>query len=137
VLAISSAFSTRAAIGVIANEGGSCSNGSRKNEPPLGAVLGLNMTAARVMPGATCFSISSHFPIIDGAKFVKSVVLPPGRAMLSTKRLPTGSETPTNTIGMISHPVAEQYRHQAFRKSSGSFATLTAIRRAASRLGRK
>jgi hypothetical protein len=38
---------------------------------------------------------------------------------------------------MISHPVAEQYRHQAFRKSSGSFATLTAIRRAASRLGRK
>jgi len=59
------------------------------------------MTAARPMPGATCLSISSHFPTIDGAKLVKPVVLPPGRAMLATKWLPTGSDTPTNTIGMV------------------------------------
>jgi hypothetical protein len=29
------------------------------------------------------------------------VVLPPGRAMLAAKPLPTGSDTPTNTIGMV------------------------------------
>jgi hypothetical protein len=30
----------------------------------------------------------------------------------------------------IAHPVAEQYRHQAFRKSSGSLAMFAAILRA-------
>ena len=59
------------------------------------------MTAARATPGATCLSNSSHFPIIEGAKLVKPVVLPPGRAMLATKWLPTGSDTPMNTIGIV------------------------------------
>ena len=32
---------------------------------------------------------------------VKPVMLPPGRARLSTKPAPTGSTTPTNTIGTV------------------------------------
>ena len=63
--------------------------------------LGLNTTAVRVTPGATSLRISSHFPINDGSKLVKPVMLPSGFGMLATKWLPTGSDTPTNTIGMV------------------------------------
>src|SRR5262245_66690562 len=72
-----------------------------KNDPSPGAVLGLNMTAALTMPGAISLSSSSHFPVSDGSKLVKAVALLPGRAMLATKPLPKGSDTPTNTIGML------------------------------------
>ena len=48
-LKISSALLTRVAIGSTAKERATDSNGSRKKDPPPGAVLGLNMTAARAM----------------------------------------------------------------------------------------
>jgi hypothetical protein len=41
-------------------------------------------TAARVTPGAVCFSNSSHFALTLQSNEVKPVALPPGRAMLST-----------------------------------------------------
>ena len=36
-----------------------------------------------------------------GTKLVKPVALPPGRARLSAKPLPTGSEIAVNTIGVV------------------------------------
>src|SRR5215472_8330294 len=92
---------TRDTIGSTASERAIGSNGFRKNAPSSGAVLGLNMTATRVTLGATSLRIWSHFPINDGSKLVKPVMLPPGCGMLATKWLPTGSDTPTNTIGMV------------------------------------
>src|SRR5262249_60964712 len=59
----------------------------------------LEMTAARLMPGAISLRISSHFPLVPYSNVVKPVALPPGRARLSTKPAPTGSATFTNTIG--------------------------------------
>jgi hypothetical protein len=44
---------------------------------------------------------SNHLPAIVGSKITKPVTLPPGRAKLSTKPLPTGSETLVKTIGMV------------------------------------
>src|SRR6516162_8962292 len=99
-LSMSLASVTRAMIGSTASERAIGSNGSRKNAPSSGAVLGLNMTAARVTFGATSLRIWSHFPINEGSKLVKPVMLPPGCGMLATKWLPTGSDTPTNTIGI-------------------------------------
>ena len=58
-------------------------------------------TAARVTFGAICLSSSSHFPLRLYSNSKKPVVLPPGRARLSTKPLPTGSTTFTNTIGAV------------------------------------
>src|SRR5262249_40078301 len=55
--------------------------------------------AARVVLGAICLSSSSHFPLKLYSNSKKPVVLPPGRARLSTKPLPTGSIVPANTIG--------------------------------------
>src|SRR5712692_5926738 len=77
------------------------SKGLKKNDPPPGAVRGLNTTATRTMAGTNSLSIPSHLPVRDGWKLVKPVALPPGRAMLVTKPLPKGSETPTNTIGTV------------------------------------
>src|SRR5262245_63207030 len=57
------------------------------------------MARARLTSGATSLSRSSHLPPIDGSWLAKPVMLPPGRAKLSTKPLPTGSPTPLNTIG--------------------------------------
>ena len=88
-------------IGSTASERAIGSNALRKNDPPSGAVFGQNTTATRAMPGATSFSISSHFPVSDGSKLVNPVALPPGRAMLATKPLPIGSDTPTNTVGIV------------------------------------
>jgi hypothetical protein len=53
------------------------------------------------MPGATSFSISSHFPAKECSKIVKPVMLPPGRARLCTSPARTGSPTRTMTIGMV------------------------------------
>ena len=50
-------------------------------------------TAARVTPGATSLSSSSHFAADAVFERVKPVALPPGRARLSTKPAPTGSGT--------------------------------------------
>src|SRR6516165_321791 len=54
------------------------------------------------MPGAISRSISSHLPAIDASKLVKPVMLAPGCAMLATSPLPSGSETWTKTIGIVS-----------------------------------
>ena len=58
-------------------------------------------TATRVTRGAICLSSSSHFPLIPYSTFMNPVVLPPGRAKLSTKPAPTGSVTIANTIGTV------------------------------------
>src|SRR5437764_11895526 len=42
-----------------------------------------------------------HFPLMPYSKLVNPVALPPGRARLSTKPAPTGSDTSTNTIGTV------------------------------------
>src|SRR6516164_6650910 len=54
---------------------------------------GSRMTAARVTCGAICLSCSSHLPLNPYSKFMKPVMLPPGRDRLSTKPAPTGSAT--------------------------------------------
>src|SRR5262249_19500162 len=56
-------------------------------------------TATRVTRGAISLSSSSHFAPKANSTFMKPVVLPPGRARLATKALPTGSVTFANTIG--------------------------------------
>ena len=53
------------------------------------------------MLGAISLSNSNHLLLIEDATFVKPVALPPGREMLFTKPLPTGSPTCTNTIGIV------------------------------------
>jgi len=62
------------------------------------------MTVKRVARGAIWLSSSSHFPPTVASKFVKPVVLPPGRLRLATKPRSTGSLMPLNTIGTA--PVA-------------------------------
>src|SRR5262245_25190419 len=62
---------------------------------------GSRITAARVTPGAICFSSSNHLPPIPNSYGVKPVTLPPGRARLSTNPAPTGSGTFVNTIGTV------------------------------------
>src|SRR5256885_8048206 len=58
-------------------------------------------TAARMRRGAISFSSSSHLPLKLYSKIMNPVTLPPGRASVSTKPAPTGSPTPTNTIGKL------------------------------------
>src|SRR6266567_3221454 len=53
------------------------------------------------MFGATSLSNSNHLPASEDSTLVNPVTLPPGRAKLSTKRSPTGSETIVNTIGIV------------------------------------
>jgi hypothetical protein len=57
---------------------------------------GLNASATRETVGAICFSVFSILPMTENSKKVRPVTLPPGRARLSTKPCPTGSETATN-----------------------------------------
>jgi hypothetical protein len=59
------------------------------------------MTAARVTRGAISFSKSNNFPFSPYSLEEKPVVLPPGRARLSTRPLPTGSGATANTIGTV------------------------------------
>ena len=59
-------------------------------------------TATRVTPGATSLSSSSNLALAPNSTFVKPVMLPAGRAKLSTKPWPTGSPTCANTTGILS-----------------------------------
>jgi hypothetical protein len=69
---------------------------------PIPAVMvGSRRTAARVTFGAISLSSSSHFPLMRNSNRTNPVVLPPGRAKLSTYPAPTGSVTFTNTIGTL------------------------------------
>ena len=58
------------------------------------------ITKTRPTRGATSLSNSNHFPPMLLTKVVMPVMLPPGRAKLSTKPLSAGSPTFTNTIGI-------------------------------------
>jgi hypothetical protein len=46
-------------------------------------------------------SNSIHLPLNDASMFMNPVIFPPGRGKLATNPLPTGSETTTNTIGIV------------------------------------
>src|ERR1700730_8312214 len=59
------------------------------------------MSAARVTRGTMSLSISIHLPLSDDSMLMNPVMLPPGRGRLSTNPHPTGSETMTNTMGMV------------------------------------
>jgi hypothetical protein len=71
------------------------------NWPVPEVMEGSRMTAARVTPGANCFSSSSHFPLMLYSNSVNPVVLAPGRERLATYPAPTGSLTFTKTIGTV------------------------------------
>src|SRR5262245_42925320 len=66
--------------------------------PP--GIVGSRRTPTRVTRGATSLRISSHFAPMPKSKLRNPVMLPPGRARLSTKPLLTGSTTCANTIGI-------------------------------------
>ena len=89
------------ATGAIPGDPAAASNDARKYFPAPGAVSGLNMNAARLMPGAISFSRLSHLPPMAASMFVNPVMLPPGRGRPATKPEPTGSLTIANTIGMV------------------------------------
>jgi hypothetical protein len=63
--------------------------------------MGSRMTAARVKRGAISLSSSRNFPLWLYSIEAKPVVLPPGRAKLSTRPAPTGSFALGNTIGTV------------------------------------
>src|SRR5262249_53415496 len=64
-------------------------------------MAGSRTTATRVTLGAISLSSSSHFAPMPYSYGVKPVILPPGRAKLSTKPAPTGSGVAANTIGTV------------------------------------
>ena len=51
--------------------------GCKKNDPPPGAVFGLNNNPTRLAVGAISLSSSSHLPPISGSKVLKPVMFPP------------------------------------------------------------
>src|SRR5215472_17330020 len=57
--------------------------------------------ATRASCGIISFSIDRYLPVMVAGKIVNPVMLPPGRAMLATNSLPIGSDTDTNTIGIV------------------------------------
>jgi hypothetical protein len=59
------------------------------------------MSAARAMLGTMSLRVSIHLPLNDASRLMKPVILPPGCGKLATNPLPTGSETTTNTIGIV------------------------------------
>ena len=59
------------------------------------------MIATRVTPGAISLSSSNNFALRLNSYAIKPVALPPGRARLATRPLPTGSIVVTNTIGTV------------------------------------
>jgi len=59
------------------------------------------MIAIRFTFGAICTSDSTSFVATENSKKLNPVALPPGRARLCTRPSPTGSVTPTNTMGMF------------------------------------
>ena len=58
------------------------------------------MIANRRRPGTTSRKSSSRLPARSGAWIDRPVTLPPGRARLATRPLPTGSPAIAKTIGM-------------------------------------
>jgi hypothetical protein len=58
------------------------------------------MIANRRRPGTTSRKSSSRLPASSFASVARPVTLPPGRARLATRPLPTGSPAVANTIGM-------------------------------------
>src|SRR5262249_37056204 len=69
--------------------------------PSCGFCSGLRMTPTRVTCGATSLSSSSDFPYLSNSPGAKPVMLPPGRARLATKPLPTGSVIWAKMIGRL------------------------------------
>ena len=61
-------------------------------------------------PARSALSSSSHFPLMPYSNVVKPVVLPPGRARLSTKPAPTGSMTARTRSARCGSP-ASNGRH--------------------------
>ena len=92
---------SRTLIGMISTLSGDATAWMTANCPIPAGALGSRMTAARVTPGAICLSSSSHLPLRLYSNCIKPVVLPPGRARLATKPLPTGSSVIENTIGTV------------------------------------
>ena len=60
----------------------------------------LAMIANRRRPGTTSRNSSSRLPARSVARVDRPVTLPPGRARLATRPVPTGSPATANTIGM-------------------------------------
>jgi hypothetical protein len=98
-LSISATLRTEAVTSSTAKAGAAALVEGKNSE--CGAVSGLKMAVTRTMLGATCLSNCNHFPAMGGSKLLNPVMLPPGRAKLATKPSPTGSETATNTIGIL------------------------------------
>src|SRR5262249_826717 len=71
------------------------------NPPDPAGTKGSRTTATRFTPGATSLSSSSNLAPQLNSVEVKPVALPPGRARLATKPLPTGSIVFANTMGMV------------------------------------
>ena len=67
----------------------------------LDVFVGSNKNATRESLGIVSLSSSNRLPARSGAREVKPVTLPPGRARLSTSPVDTGSEVPTKTIGTV------------------------------------
>ena len=59
------------------------------------------MTATRRSPGTSARNNSKRFPISSPELKERPVALPPGCPRLVTIPAPTGSPTPTNTIGIV------------------------------------
>src|SRR5258707_9683454 len=58
-------------------------------------------SATRDRPGTISFSSCRRLPARSRPKFDNPVIFPPGRAMLWTNFIPTGSGTNMNTIGIF------------------------------------
>src|SRR5262245_20355869 len=58
-------------------------------------------SATRDRPGTISFSSCRRLPATSRPKFDSPVIFPPGRAMLWTNFIPTGSGTNMNTIGIF------------------------------------
>src|SRR5262245_39867081 len=91
---------TGASIASTAKDEAAALNGLRK-ALAYGATAGLNSIATLATCGAISLSSSNHLPASEPTIAWKPVTLPPGRARLATKPLPTGSETVAKTMGMV------------------------------------
>ena len=64
-------------------------------------LAGFTRTATRDSLGTMLSSISRSLGLMSTETFESPVMLPPGRARLLTKPLPTGSLAPPKTIGIV------------------------------------
>src|SRR6516164_4039259 len=96
---ISDASCTSAVMGRTFNFVADSMNGREKNVPLPGTESGLYMMATRASCGTISFNISRYFPAMLACRTVKPVMLPPGRAMLSTNPLPIGHGDEHNRNG--------------------------------------